>query len=91
MLHPLFENVLQTVDHFRISCLGDPFLWLEKHRSCMGQDLDCMADVLMGLHRPTPSKPNIEFNSDLAPCDFWNFPTMKRSSKAPNFKVINGL
>jgi hypothetical protein len=24
-LHPLLENVLQTVDHFEISCLGAPF------------------------------------------------------------------
>jgi hypothetical protein len=24
-LHPLLENLLQTVDHFEISCLGAPF------------------------------------------------------------------
>jgi hypothetical protein len=29
-LYPLLENVLQTVDHFEISCLGAPFSWLEK-------------------------------------------------------------
>jgi hypothetical protein len=29
-LHPLLENVLQTVNHFEISCLGTPFSWLEK-------------------------------------------------------------
>jgi hypothetical protein len=29
-LHPLLGNVLQTVDHFEISCLGAPFSWLEK-------------------------------------------------------------
>jgi hypothetical protein len=30
-LHPLLENVLQTVDHFEISCLlKAPFSWLEK-------------------------------------------------------------
>jgi hypothetical protein len=28
-LHPLLENVLQTVDHFEI-CLGAPFSWLKK-------------------------------------------------------------
>jgi hypothetical protein len=38
-LHPLLENVLQTVDHFDISCLGAPFSWLEKS-NCMGQDLN---------------------------------------------------
>jgi hypothetical protein len=26
-LHPLLENVMQTVDHFEISCLGDPFFF----------------------------------------------------------------
>jgi hypothetical protein len=76
-LHPLLEDVLQTVDHFYTSCLGAPFLWLEKPRNSMRRDLDCMADVLMGFHRSTFSKPNAEFNSNLAPCDFWAFPTMK--------------
>jgi hypothetical protein len=36
MLHPLLENVLQTVDHLEISCLGAPFSWLEKLRKLMG-------------------------------------------------------
>jgi hypothetical protein len=40
-LHPLLGNVLQTVDHFEISCLGAPFSWLEKPRNRMGRDLDC--------------------------------------------------
>jgi hypothetical protein len=52
-LHPLLENVLQTVDHFEISCLGAPFTWFEKPRNFMGLDLDCMADVLMVFHRST--------------------------------------
>jgi hypothetical protein len=38
--HPLLENVLQTVDHFEISCLGAPFSWLEKPRNRMGRDLN---------------------------------------------------
>jgi hypothetical protein len=66
-LHPILKNVLQTVDHFEISCLGAPFPWLEKPGNRMGRDLDCMADVLVGFHRFTFSKPNTEFNSDLAP------------------------
>jgi hypothetical protein len=77
-LHPLLENVLQTVNHFEISCLGAPFSWLEKPRNRMRLDLDCMADVLMGFHRSTFSKSKTEFNSDLATCDFWAFSTMKR-------------
>jgi hypothetical protein len=62
MLHPLLESVLHTVDHFKI-CLRAPFSWLEKPRNSMGQDLDCMVDVLMGFHRSTFSKPNTEFKS----------------------------
>jgi hypothetical protein len=79
-LHPLLENVLQTLDHFEISCLGAPFLWLVKPRNCMGRDLDCMAGVLMGFHRSTFSKPKTDFNSDLAPCDFWALPTIKKGA-----------
>jgi hypothetical protein len=40
------------------SSLGAPFSWLEKPRNHMGQDLDCMADVLMGFHQSTFSKLN---------------------------------
>jgi hypothetical protein len=39
-LYPLLENMLQTVYHFKISCLRAPFLWLEKPRNCMGRDLN---------------------------------------------------
>jgi hypothetical protein len=39
-LHPLLESVLQTVDHFEISCLGAPFSWSEKPRNRMGRDLN---------------------------------------------------
>jgi hypothetical protein len=35
-LHPLLKNVLQTIGHFEISCLGAPFSWLEKPRNYMG-------------------------------------------------------
>jgi hypothetical protein len=85
-LHPLLENVLQTVDNFEISCLGAPFSWLEKPRNLMGRDLDCMADVLIGFHRSTFSKTNTEFNSDLAPCDLWAFPTMEREIRGKKFR-----
>jgi hypothetical protein len=83
--------VLQTVDHIEISYLGAPFSFLEKPRNRMGRDLDCMADVLMGFHRSTFTKPNTEFNSDLAPCDFWAFPTKKRELQRKKFEVINCL
>jgi hypothetical protein len=85
-LHPLLKNVLQTVDHFEISCLGAHFSWLKKPRNRMGRDLDCMADILMGFHRSIFSKPNKEFNPDLAPCDFWAFRTMKRELRGKKFR-----
>jgi hypothetical protein len=39
-LHPLVDNVLQTVDRFDFSCLGAPFSWLEKPRNRVGRDLN---------------------------------------------------
>jgi hypothetical protein len=78
-LHPLLENVLQTVDHFEISCL-------EASRNRMGRDPDCMADVLMGFHLSHFSKPNTEFNSDLAPCDFWALPTIEKELRGKKFR-----
>jgi hypothetical protein len=85
ILHPLLGNVLQTVDHFEISCLGAPFSWLENPRNCMGLDLDCMMDILIGFHQSTFSKPNTEFNSHLTLCDFWAFPTMRRELQGRKF------
>jgi hypothetical protein len=40
MLHPLFKNIMQTVDNFEISCFGAPFSWLEKPRNHMECDLN---------------------------------------------------
>jgi hypothetical protein len=84
-LHLLLENVLHTVDHFEISCLGAPFSWLGKPRNHMGRDLDCMADVLMGFYPSTFSKPNTELNSELAPSDFWDYPTTKTELRGKTF------
>jgi hypothetical protein len=64
-LHPLLENVLQTVCRMLQGDSGTggaPFSWLERPRNRMGRDLDCMENVLMGLHRSTFSKTNTEFN-----------------------------
>jgi hypothetical protein len=85
-LHPLLENMPQTVDHFEISCLGAPFSWLEKPKNRMGRELDCTAEVLMGFHWSTLSKPNTEFKSDLAPCDLWAFPAMKWELRGKKFR-----
>jgi hypothetical protein len=40
----------------------------------------------MGFHLSTFSEPNTEFNSDLAQCDFWAFPTMKRELQGKKFR-----
>jgi hypothetical protein len=56
----------------------------------MGRDLGCMVDVLMGFHRSTFSKSNTEFNSDLAPCDFGAFTTMKRELRGKKFRSDQG-
>jgi hypothetical protein len=85
-LHPLLENVMQTFDHFGISCLGAPFSRLEKPRNRMRRDLDCMADVLMGFQRSTFSKPNAEFNSDLTPFDFWAFSNREMELRGKKFR-----
>jgi hypothetical protein len=76
-LHPLLENVLETVDHFEISCLGAPFSWLEKPRNRMGRDLDwtgldCLADVLTGFHLSTFSKPNTEMKCNEIRIEGWS-------------------
>jgi hypothetical protein len=36
-LHPLLKNVLQTTDHFKISCLGAIFSWLESPEIALGE------------------------------------------------------
>jgi hypothetical protein len=85
-LHPLLENVLQTVDYFVISCLGAPFSWLEKTRNRMGRDLNwivCLAwkkwtGGILLKHPP--------YTSDLTPYDFWAFPTMKKEFRGKKFR-----
>jgi hypothetical protein len=85
-LHPLLENVLQTVDHLEISCLRAPFLWLEKLRNCMGRDLNwilCSAWKKWISGTPLEHPP---YSPNLAPCDFWAFPTMKRELWGKKFR-----
>jgi hypothetical protein len=37
MFHSLLKNVLQTIDHFKISYLGAPFSWLESPEIAWGE------------------------------------------------------
>jgi hypothetical protein len=58
----------------------------EKAQKLHGRDPDCMVDVLIRFHLSTFSKPNTEFNSDLAPCDLWALPTMERELQGKKFQ-----
>jgi hypothetical protein len=71
----------RAADHWSLWNLSRSSLFtLEKPRNCMGHDLNCMADVLMGFHRSTFSKPNTELNSDLAPMRFMGFSNHKKGT-----------
>jgi hypothetical protein len=85
MLHLLLENVLQTADHFKISCLRSPFSWLEKPRNHMGRDLNwilCSAWKKWIGGTPLEHPP---YSTNHDPCDFWAFPTMKRELQGKKF------
>jgi hypothetical protein len=85
-LHPLLENVLQTVDYFEISCLGAPFSWLEKSRNRKGRDMNwILCSAWKKWIGGTPLE-HLPFSPDLAPCDFWAFPTMKRELRGNKFR-----
>jgi hypothetical protein len=84
-LHPLLKNVLETIDHFKISCIGAPFHNWKSPENHRRQDFDRMVDVLMEFHQPAFSKLNTEFNSDLTPHDFWASPTVKRELQGKKF------
>jgi hypothetical protein len=85
-LHPLLENVLQTIDHFEISCLGAPFSWLEKPRNRMGRDLSwILCSVWKKWIDGTPLE-HPPYSPDLALCDFRAFPTMKRELRGKKFR-----
>jgi hypothetical protein len=69
-LHSLLENVLQTVDHFEIACLGARFSCLEKPRHLMGRDLNrILCSAWKKRIGGTPSEHPL-YSPDLAPCDF---------------------
>jgi hypothetical protein len=84
--HPLLENVLQTVDHFEISCLEAPFSRFEKPRNRTGRGLNL---ILCSTWKKWIGGTPLEhppYSPDLAPCDFWAFPTMKRELRRKKFR-----
>jgi hypothetical protein len=86
-LHPLLENVLQTVDHFEISCLGAPYSWLQNTRNRMGRDLNwILCSVWKKWIGGTPLE-HPPYSPDLTPCNFWAFPSMKRELRGNKFRI----
>jgi hypothetical protein len=85
-LHPLLENVLQTVDHFEIYCVGDPFSWLKKPRNRIGRDLNWI--VFSAWKKWIGWTPLVHppYSPDLAPWDFWAFPAKKRELRGKKFR-----
>jgi hypothetical protein len=77
-LHLIPKNLLQTVDHFEISCLGAPFSWSKKPRNITWS-------AWKKWIRGTPLE-HPPYSPDLAPCDFWAFPTMKRELRGKKFR-----
>jgi hypothetical protein len=85
-IHPLLENVFQTVDHFEISCLGAPFSWLEKPRNLMGRDLNWIVWAAWKKWIGGTPLEHPPYSPDLVPCDFWAFPTMRRELLGKKFR-----
>jgi hypothetical protein len=85
-LHPLLENVLQTVDHFDISYLGAQFSWLETPKNRMERDLNwILRSAWERWIGGTPSE-HSPYSADLAPWDFWASSTMKKKLRDKNFR-----
>jgi hypothetical protein len=71
-LHPLLENVLQTVDHFEI-WLEAPISWMEKPRNRMGRNLNSI--LYSGWKKWVDGTPlqHPTYSPDLAPMRFLGF------------------
>jgi hypothetical protein len=85
-LHPLLKNVLQTVDHFEISCLRFPFSWLEKPINRTGRDLNWILCWALKKWIAGTALEYPPYSPDLTPCDIW--PTMKRELRGKKFRSV---
>jgi hypothetical protein len=92
-----FMHVLQHSTHLSKTCCRPlisskflaselPFHGWKRPEITWGRELVCMVHVIMGFYRSTFSKSNTGFNSNLAPCDFWSFPTMKSKLRGKKFR-----
>jgi hypothetical protein len=85
-LHPLLANVLRTVNHFEIPCLGAPLSLLKKPRNRMGRDMNwILCSTLKKWIGGNPLE-HPPYSPDLVSCDFWAFPTMKRELRGKKFR-----
>jgi hypothetical protein len=84
-LHPLLENVRQTVDHFEMSCLGAPFSRLEKPGNRMGARSEL--NSVFGLEKVDRWNPIRTFaiQSRSRPMRFLCSPTTKRELRGKMF------
>jgi hypothetical protein len=86
MLHQLLENVLQTVDHFEISCLGAPFSWLKSPEIAWGEIWTVWRMFQWGSTDPLfPSRTqnSIQISPHVV---FGAFPIMKRELRGKKFQ-----
>jgi hypothetical protein len=89
-LHPLLENVLQTVDHFKILPQSS-LLMDEKAKKSLGarSELNSVFVLKKWIGRTPLQHP--PYSPDLAPCDFWAFPTMKREIRGSDAYTEAGV
>jgi hypothetical protein len=85
-LHPLLENVLQTVDHAESSCLGASFSWLKKPRNRMGRDLNWILRLTWKKWISGTTLEHPLYSPNLALCDFWVVRIMKRKLWGKKFR-----
>jgi hypothetical protein len=77
MLHPLLENMLQTVDHFEI-CLGSSslFMVLKAQKS---HGVRSELNSVFSLEKMDQWNPIRTSTVQISPpCNFWAFPAIKR-------------
>jgi hypothetical protein len=83
-LHPLLKNCCRLLITWKfLASELPPFSWLEKRRNRMERDLNCSSWKTWIGGSPLEHPPYIR---DLAPCDFWAFPTMKRELLGKKFR-----
>jgi hypothetical protein len=85
--HPLPENVLQTVEHFEISCLGAPLFMVGKVQKSHGARSEL--NSVFGLEKVDRWNPirTSGIQSRSRPWDFWAFTTMKMELRGKKFRI----